>query len=181
MFLESRGDWISPNPDGGYRDSPRPADGAKVILNDTDHLWGIGGSDVWAWKSFLSGMNPLYMDAFDSQGFRSDERVRRSLGDTNRYAKCLDLAVTTPQSALASSGYCLSNIPSPDPVAIIWVPAETEVVVNLSDAKGAMRVEWFRLADRSTVTSEPVTGGSPRAFRAPFSDDGVLFLSAGER
>jgi hypothetical protein len=180
-LLESPADWISPNPDGGYRDNPSPADGSKVILNDTDHLWGIGGSTVWVWKSFLSGTNPLYMDAFDTQGFRSNESVRRSLGDTKRFAERVDLAATTPQPALASSGYCLSNIPSPNPVAIVWVPAEAEITVNLSGTNREVRVEWFHVADRSTISGETVTGGSPRAFRSPFHGDAVLFLSTGER
>ena len=45
--------------DGGqavkYRDNPPPADGKKVILTDTDHLWGIGGDVAWVWKSFCAG------------------------------------------------------------------------------------------------------------------------------
>ncbi|UCC17485.1 MAG: aldo/keto reductase, partial [Dehalococcoidales bacterium] len=48
--------------EGGYRDNPPFADGKKVILSDTDHLWGIGGDVAWAWKTFLRGMNPLFMD-----------------------------------------------------------------------------------------------------------------------
>ncbi len=39
-------DWISPS-NGRlfeYRYNPPPADGTKVILTDTDHLWGHGGS-----------------------------------------------------------------------------------------------------------------------------------------
>jgi hypothetical protein len=43
-LFESPADWISPNPEGGYRDDPPASDGKKVILNDTDHLWGIGGN-----------------------------------------------------------------------------------------------------------------------------------------
>lgn len=174
-LFESPADWISPNPEDGYRDSPPPANGSKVILNDTDHLWGIGGSDVWAWKSFLSGMNPLYMDPFDTQGFRSDKRVRQSLGDTRRYAEQLDLRFTTPQPKRVSSGYCLSNLPKGK--ALVWVPSETEVTVDLRDVSGEFRVEWFSLADRSQKEGGWVSGGALRSFRAPFSGDGVLILS----
>jgi len=39
-LFNSLADWISPNPDGGYQDDPPAADGRKVILSDTDHLWG---------------------------------------------------------------------------------------------------------------------------------------------
>ncbi|MGC9326200.1 MAG: DUF6298 domain-containing protein, partial [Candidatus Hinthialibacter sp.] len=41
-LFDSPAEWISPNPDGGYRDNPPANDGQKVILTDTDHLWGIG-------------------------------------------------------------------------------------------------------------------------------------------
>ena len=43
-LFDSPADWISPNPEGGYRDNPPAADGKKVVITDTDHLWGIGGN-----------------------------------------------------------------------------------------------------------------------------------------
>ena len=56
------------NPDAergfDYRHNPPTADGRKVILTDTDHLWGIGGDVPWVWKSFLRGLNPLFMDPY---------------------------------------------------------------------------------------------------------------------
>ena len=64
-LFDSPADWISPNPEGGYRDNPPAADGSKVILTDTDHLWGIGGNQAWVWKSFLRGLNPIFMDPYD--------------------------------------------------------------------------------------------------------------------
>src|SRR5262249_9112153 len=51
-LFESPADWISPSPDrDDYRGNP-PAAGTKIILSDTDHLWGVGGDRVWVWKSF---------------------------------------------------------------------------------------------------------------------------------
>ena len=64
VLLKSPADWISPNPDGGYRDKPPAADGKKVIITDTDHLWGVGGNRAWVWKSFLRGLNPIFMDPY---------------------------------------------------------------------------------------------------------------------
>jgi len=57
-LFNSFADWISPNPEGGYREDPPVNDGRKVVLNDTDHLWGEGGSPQWVWKSFTRGHNP---------------------------------------------------------------------------------------------------------------------------
>ena len=86
-LFNSPADWISPNPDGGYKDDPPINDGRKVVLNDTDHLWGIGGNSAWVWKSFLPGHNPPSMDPFDGtvlgQALDSQfEPTRRSLGHT---------------------------------------------------------------------------------------------------
>ncbi|MCI0625265.1 MAG: hypothetical protein L0387_27080 [Acidobacteria bacterium] len=58
-LFNSPADWISPGVGEAmeYRESP-PADyKGKVIVNDTDHLWGhTGGDSVWVWKSFTRGM-----------------------------------------------------------------------------------------------------------------------------
>ena len=63
LLYNSPADWISPNPgdpEERYRDNPWPARSGKVIVNDTDHLWGhTGGDNVWVWKSFTRGLNVL--------------------------------------------------------------------------------------------------------------------------
>jgi hypothetical protein len=62
-LLKSPADWISPNPDHfDYKNDPPASDGAKVIILDTDHRWGVGGGVQWVWKSFLRGHNPIWMD-----------------------------------------------------------------------------------------------------------------------
>jgi len=67
-LLRSPADWISPweeLPEFRYRDDPTAADRRKVVIVDTDHLWGIGGDRKWAWKSFLRGNNVSFMDGYD--------------------------------------------------------------------------------------------------------------------
>jgi hypothetical protein len=64
-LFNSPADWVSPNPESAtgscnYKDNPPPGDGKKVILSDTDHLWGVGGDSQWVWKSFLRGLNTLF-------------------------------------------------------------------------------------------------------------------------
>ena len=52
-LLQSPADWISPSPArDDYKTNPPAATGAKVILSDTDHQWGVGGDRAWVWKSF---------------------------------------------------------------------------------------------------------------------------------
>ena len=65
-LFDSPADWISPNPgtaEENYRYNPSPRYVGKVIVNDTDHLWGhTGGDAVWVWKSFCRGLNVLFME-----------------------------------------------------------------------------------------------------------------------
>ena len=61
------GQALDGKPKFNYRTNPPPADGRKVILTDTDHLWGVGGDVAWVWKSFLRGLNPLFMDPYEQK------------------------------------------------------------------------------------------------------------------
>ncbi|HRT95688.1 MAG TPA: DUF6298 domain-containing protein, partial [Planctomycetota bacterium] len=178
-LFDSPADWVSPNPDGGYRDDPPPADGKKVVLNDTDHLWGIGGNQAWVWKSFLRGHNPLFMDPYDGRilGGRFEakyEPVRRSMGYALKLARRLDLAALTPQGALASSKYCLANAGK----AYLAYAPEGKVTADLSAAKGSLSVEWLDVKTGNTEKAGSVRGGASRELTAPFQGEAILLLTA---
>ena len=120
----SNADWISPNSAlGADRNDPPIADGRKVILLDTDHLWGVGGDRGWVWKSFTRGLNPIYMDPFEREQWKSSgakfESCRQAMGDTMAYAKRMNLAKATPRGDLASSGYCLAD---PEEEYLVYIP-----------------------------------------------------------
>ena len=125
LFL-SPADWISPSNDrDDYRKDPPAAIGDKVIIPDTDHLWGIGGNRAWVWKSFLRGLNPIFMDGtppFD-QGLvlAEDAEIRVAMGDTRKYAERMDLASMAPYGELASTEYCLAN---PGVEYLVYLPIE---------------------------------------------------------
>ncbi|HEX6863560.1 MAG TPA: DUF4038 domain-containing protein [Thermoanaerobaculia bacterium] len=154
----SPADWISPNHRGGYKRSPPPADGSKVVILDTDHLWGIGGGREWVWKSFLAGHHPIYMDPLDADPLRED--ARRAMGHTRRLAERLDLANMVP----SPSGHCLAG--------------EREMVVYLPRGRGKIpfdgEAEWI---DPGTGVVIPA-GRVGRRVRAPFRGDAVLYLMA---
>ena len=126
FLLSCPADWISPVtmdplPGEDYVSDPPAATGAKVILSDTDHLSNNvqtpnRATHVWVWKSFLRGLNPIYMDQLPELGgpvccgispFAED--VRQAMGATHRYAQKINLAAMTPQNGLASTAYCLAN------------------------------------------------------------------------
>ena len=182
-LLSSSADWISPNPDAGkfnYRTNPPPADNRKVILTDTDHLWGIGGDVAWVWKSFLRGLNPLFMDPYKQgvlqQGADAKwEPVRRAMGVTRRLADRVNLAAMTPRADLATSGYCLAN---PAKEYLVYLPTGGEVSVDLAGAAGEFQVEWTHPVEGKTVPGGSANGGAVRRFKAPFDGSAVLHLKS---
>ena len=194
-LFNSPADWISPGPDRGYRDNPPAADGSKVILSDTDHLWGIGGNQAWVWKSFCRGLNPIFMDPYreveknDAQeeqqttwtNHLSDattldprwDPIRRNMGYTLAYANRMNLAAAVPRNELSSTEYCLAN---PGVEYLIYLPDGGNVTVDLSGASGKLAMEWLNPNTGERMSGGTTTGGGSREFTAPFNGDAVLYL-----
>ncbi len=179
-LFESPADWISPNAEGGYRDNPPEAQGRKVIITDTDHLWGIGGNQQWVWKSFLRGMNPIFMDPYDTKVLKGSydpgwvEPIRKSMGYTLAYAERMNLIKMTPENELASSGYCLAEKGA---AYLVYLPEGNEVTVNLTDITGDLEVEWFNPNTGETIKQGKIKGGQIPIMKSPFGgDDAVLYL-----
>jgi len=185
-LFDSPADWISPNPEAAngysYQENPPAADGSKVILADTDHLWGIGGSQAWVWRTFCRGMNPLFMDPYLHDTFYTRpatgldpkwDPTRNSLGYTRRFAERMNLAKAMPSEQIASSGCCLA---AAGDEYLVYLPKGGSVTVDLSAASGRMTVEWFDPSRAQTHPSGPVAGGSSTSFHAPFDGDAVLYL-----
>lgn len=202
-LFESQADWVSPNDLGGYKFEPPVADGRKVVLSDTDHLWGIGGNWIWVWKSFLRGLNPIYMDSYRSPDFPpADESARKAMGYTAMYAKKINLRSMVPHEDIASTGYALVNpgseyliyLPSNGQPGLRWLDRfelhrwvrwltqllgwNESVTVDLSAAMVNLDVEWCNPRTGETMTDRAITGGSHRTFTAPFLGDAVLYLTA---
>jgi hypothetical protein len=180
-LFESPAEWISPNPEGGYRDNPPAADGSKVVLTDTDHLWGIGGSQVWVWKSFLRGLNPLFMEPYDGTviGNRFDTKwdpVRKSLGYTRRLAERINLPAMTPNSELASSGFCLAHASADEGQYLVYAPDGGTVTIDLSSTPGKLEAQWLDPSKGTSVDAMSIDGAGAGKLRVPFAGDGVLWL-----
>ena len=184
VMTEGPADWISPGgtgytyEEGPYKNDPPATDGGKVIILDTDHIWGVGGGREWVWKSFLRGYNPIWMDPYKNPSVWESEpadasEVRHNLGTTRRYAERMDLAAMTPANHLASSRYCLAR---PGSEYLVYLPMGGTVTVNLSNEQGDFAVEWYNTATGKYFSGEPVAGGARRKFKAPFDGDAVLCL-----
>lgn len=186
-LFDSPADWVSPGNLGGsgYDDNQQPpvASGKKVILLDTDHLWGIGGDRAWVWKSFARGHNPLFMDMLPEitehvLHYKNAVEIRAALGHARLYAEKMDLAAMRPRGDLASTEYCLAN---PGREYLVYLPEDGQATVDLSGAKGIFAVEWFNPRTGTATKGGLLEGGSKRDLKAPFDGDAVLYLIAPER
>ncbi len=174
-------DWIAPCNDGHcfhYDTDPPAADGRKVILNDTDHTYGVGGDQKWVWKTFARGQHPVFMDPFQTTLFGDPARwepARLAMGQTRQLAERMDLAAMLPRGDMASSEYSLVH---PGQEYLVYLPEGGEVTVDLTAAKGSLTVEWIHPINGPAPGKGLVAGGAHRLFAAPFVGDAVLYLKA---
>jgi len=183
ILFDSPADWISPNSnapeDYNYKSNPPASDGSKVILSDTDHLWGIGGDVDWVWKSFTRGHNLLFMDPYDNSvlgkaSADSWDLLRANLGHVRRVSQRFDLTPMQPRDDLASTGFCLANNGHS---YVVYVPDSGKVEIDLSNASGSYSVEWLAPSTGLISDADPIQGGVTRALSAPSPGPAVLLLS----
>ena len=179
-----------------YKLDPPPADGRKVSLPDTDHLWGHGGNPKWVWKCFTRGHNPIFMDPWQglylgateevagwsfTGGISKDQRdypdwepTRRAMGDTRRCAAKIDLAKMTPHPELVSTRYGLAD---PGREYLIYAPDGGPITLDLCAHAGKYAVEWFFPSlGRSMPGARPLAGGDYAATATPYTGDAVLHV-----
>ena len=208
-LLRSRAAWISPGYDdeifahGGHPMTPGSppshwfadppvADGAKVVISDTDHYAPGQGDALWAWKSFLRGHHPILMDFGLIAGlepgdaapadsgvppFEYYEPARWAMGDTRRYAERMGLIDMQPRLDIASTGYALAN---PGSEYLVLEPHGDGRVLTIDLPVGSYAVEWFEVASReaSTDYTRVVEQAGAIEFAAPFaSGPAVLYLN----
>ncbi len=209
-LFDSPADWISPNAEpypwklgdsvvnSSFKTDPPQADGKKVVLTDTDHLWGHGGNYKWVWKSFLRGLNPIFMDPwdplpgkedeakttgwiYDEGGITKDDRnypeyflIRANMGYTRLFADRIDLRNMLPHAGLSSTRYCLAN---PGKEYLVYFPESTVARIDLRNETGEYSVEWFiPLMNKTVPGPRTIKGGSYVKMQPPVSIDAVLYL-----
>jgi len=176
ILYDSPADWISPNPGDqtqNYREDPCSGCTAKVLVNDTDHLWGhTGGDNIWVWKSFTRGLNVLFMEELLPSPVWQDS-ARQAMGQTRRYAERMNLAAMTPQEKLSATRYCLA---SRGQEYLVFQSNKGEFTLDLRDASGTFSVEWLNINADRAIAAQPVEGGAVRTFTTPFPGPAALYL-----
>lgn len=198
-------EWISPRswePGQNYSFNPPPATGQKVIISDTDHLWGVLGEPTaeWVWKSFMRGMNPILMDVIQNRAPGTEENwnnphrpglveARAAMGQTLKYASRVNLEKMLPMVELVSTKYCLAE-PGKEYLAYLPVGdirkrerllqklrlSDRKISIDLFGVNRRFRSEWHNLRTDEVVSGEIVYGGSLQFLKVPFDDSALLHL-----
>jgi len=170
IAMASGADWISPrHGDLGvnWKANPPVATGAKVILVDTDHLWGIGGTSDWVWKSFVRGHNPIYMDSYDfpyNPGWPgANEGARIAMGQTLAMAETIDMATMLPNVPSCSTGYCLAG----DSGRVAYLPSGGSVTFS-GLGVATYRPEWLNVASGNKQVLPAIAVNGALALASPF-------------
>jgi len=194
-LLRASADWISPGAvisddaiGEAYISDPPPADGRRVSILDSDHLFftliisNPAAARRWAWKSFLRGHNPILMENIfqdstgravpTSTGDSGFMAARAAMGQTRLYAEKMDLVAMTPSTNLSSTGYALAN---PGLEYLVYQPKPQPFTVNL--ASGTYSYEWFDALSGVVVANGVITvNQGESSFTAPFAGDALLYL-----
>lgn len=191
--------WLIPGSElvEDYGNNPPVNRGKKVVLLDTDHIWGHGGNYVWAWKSFCRGLQPIFMDSwepiagtineetagwlFTTGGISKNQRaypdyepLRKNMGYIRKYADKMNLKEMTPHEELVTTKYCLAN---PGNEYLIYFPQGGKATVNLVDVKGELELEWFIPSLNRVVKGRfPLKGGYFAVVEPPYTGDAVLYM-----
>lgn len=177
--------WVPEGEEAKYRDGTmvwgqHPEQGTVPIMVDTDHLWGIGGNTRWAWRSFLNGYHPLYMDRCDDLPWAIFDHpwwpdtanivLREEIGRIGRFASQLDLNLFLPDPSRASTGCALASAVT---VAAISQDGEDVELFGLSlPVTGT----WQKVGSGETAAAE-AEGGTMR-FKNPWDGDAILLVSS---
>jgi hypothetical protein len=183
-LFASRADWISPgyddeifsggghpmapgSPQSRWLEDPPAAEGAKVVITDTDHYAPGRGDALWAWKSFLRGHHPILMDfgliggvnppdpaAGGPMSFEAFEPARWAMGDTVRFAERMNLIRMLPRADLTSTGFALADEGAE---YLVLQPNENAEPFTVTLDAGTYSVEWFNISGREMVTGDDVT------------------------
>jgi hypothetical protein len=159
-----------------YRNDPPVADGRKVIISDTDHLWGIGGDAGWPWRAFMRGMNPIFMDPWEGDFVVHepfDVAARDAMGVIRQLSDRFDVAEFTPRLDVSSTRYALANA-EPD-LILAFQPITEHFTVDLGGAARRWSVEWVHPTSGLGQQGGEVTGGLVRLV-PPFRGGGVAVL-----
>jgi hypothetical protein len=177
-LFASNADVISPNKFNGddhYRGNPKKNNTGKIVILDTDHLWGIGGNANWVWQAFTRGYHPIFMDVIYTEGWDPEEHepIRDAMGVTRILAERLDFSVCVPYNGRANSSNCITD--SSDQYLAYQRDGADLTIKPL--ASGEFYYQWVDYITGEVLEQGCVTGtGANKTLTNPSSTHAALYL-----
>jgi hypothetical protein len=160
--------------DRTYLDNPPPAQGAKIVIHDTDHIQPDCRAPAFVWKNLLRGNHPMVLDWGLIEGKGEPwEPIRRAMGISRAVSERIDLAAMVPAGGLASSGYCLADRGR---AYLAYLPAGGDAEIDLADWPGGLDAAWINPQSGRTVAQEEAAGGASVLLDAPFEGPALVYL-----
>jgi hypothetical protein len=169
-LTNSPADWISPSNSGGdYKYNPPQFSGEKIVITDTDHLWGEGGNPQWVWKSFMRGLHPIWLDRIkmDAGDLPQAVEIRKAMGQTLLLSNVLNMGRLKPRGDLSSTGYCLTDL---DKQWVVYMVDSSPITVYFGSVRKEFKVEWIHSISGNKVYGANITTNGSYVFTPPFSD-----------
>jgi hypothetical protein len=158
----------------------------KPRFYDTDHVAGFSSaSDAELyrkviWRSFCRGMNPIFMDSYDTDFPPWNDGTimavfnptRDAMGHTLSYANRMDMTNVIPSSTFSTSGYALVNAGN---TYLIYQPNKGSFTYTLPS--GNYDFEWFNPNTGAVTATGTMRGAKKMKSAPPFGySDAVLFI-----
>jgi hypothetical protein len=155
----------------GIHNVNTPNDSKKAVVVDSDHC-DAGNHDAdWVWKNLFRGNQFILMDGYVDDRIGAPPKpdpkwdaTRQAMGRARAFAERIDLAMLMPRPELASTSYCLANLPKGKVEYAAYLLEGGEAALDLTAATGPLAVEWIAPRTGETRADAPVAGGlSPRS------------------
>ena len=157
---------------------PPIADGRKVSILDTDHLWGVGGDSTWVWKAVLRGHNPIFMDPWENANvglsFSYGTDARDAMGVARQLFDRLDLAAFVPKPDISSTRFAMTT---EDLSAVVaFLPNRDAATFDLrAGGESTWTVEWIHPTTGLGHFGSPVQSGYVR-LSSPLTFQGAALV-----
>ena len=184
MLFASAADAVSPMHWNGRDFDHWPYDPparylGKVVIADTDHLWGVGGHADWVWRTFTRGHNILYMDPYgylhmDPVNPDGDEGARRAMGRSAALSRSVNLAEMIPRPDLSSSGFALA---AEGHEYIVYHPYGDRLFVDLVGVDETREGRVVPPVEDRVVPGSPLVGGGVVPLRPPDTQQWAIHLA----
>lgn len=167
-----------------WETTPPDETGRKVVIVDTDHLWGmVSDNEVgWVWKNFCNGNSVTLQDNFCSNPsfpfWPCDDPnwppMRRAMGIAIGIAAKADLLHMAPRpDKSTTSSYVLFGANPGD--VVVYQPSGN-ATVDLTGITDSVYVTWYDPDDFVSTMAATTAGGAVRTFSPPDSRYQVLYL-----